>query len=350
MQFLVTGVGNSLNEAQPPQLLYMFAIGCYVATAAIVDRVPDAREYADRRPPLWALIAPYGAAAAMVVVLLTRLWDADLDPGDRILLVAALVVAVLVIGRQGIAIRENRIIVERQRSDLVSSISHELRTPLTAMVGFLAVLQEDPKLHLDERIEMIEVVVEQATYLERIIQDLLLLAYDDPNRIDLTLADESIAVIVESSIRSTSIDPRCLTAQIDPGLTAVVDGNRIQQILVNLFSNASRYGGDQCLVVAVAEGSRLIIEVHDSGPGVPKKDELMIWDRFERGPNRYNASVPGSGIGLAMVRAITEAHGGRATYRRSDRLGGACFVIDLPGRVGKREATRMVPSNTLAIG
>ena len=51
-----------------------------------------------------------------------------------------------------------------------------------------------------------------------------------------------------------------------------------------------------------------------------------------------------------MVRAIAEAHGGRATYRESDRLGGACFAIDLPGRVGKREATPMAPSTTLAIG
>jgi len=350
VQFFVTGVGQTLTEAQPPQLLYMFAIGCYVATSAIVDRLPSTREYASRRPPLWALVAPYGAAVAMVVVLAIRLWDGDLGRSDQILVVATFIVGFLVIGRQGIAIRENRMIVERQRSELVSSISHELRTPLTAMVGFLAVLQEDPKLHLEERIEMIEVVVEQATYLERIIQDLLLLAHDDPSRIDLTVSEQNIATTVENSIRSTTIDPRCVSTEVDPDLTAIVDGNRIQQILVNLLSNASRYGGDQCLVVAFADGGRLVIEMHDSGPGVPKKDELTIWERFERGPNRYNASVPGSGIGLAMVRAIAEAHGGRATYRVSDRLGGACFAIDLPGRVGKRETTPMAPSTTMAIG
>jgi signal transduction histidine kinase len=350
VQFFVTGVGQSLTEAQPPQLLYMFAIACYLATSAIVDRSPPAREYANRRPPLGALVAPYGAAVAMVVVLAIRLLDGDFERVDQILVIATFVVGFLVIGRQSIAIRENRMLVERQRSELVSSISHELRTPLTAMVGFLAVLQEDPKLHLEERIEMIEVVVEQATYLERIIQDLLLLAHDDPSRIDLTVSEQNIATVVENSIRSTTIDPRCVSTEVDPDLTAIVDGNRIQQILVNLLSNASRYGGDQCLIVAVADGSRLIIEVHDSGPGVPKKDELTIWERFERGPNRYNASVPGSGIGLAMVRAIAEAHGGRATYRVSDRLGGACFAIDLPGRVGKRETTPMAPSTTLAIG
>ncbi len=350
VQFFVTGVGNSLTEAQPAQLLYMFAIGCYLATSAIVERVPPTREYAIRRPPLWSLVAPYGAAAAMVVVLATRLSDAQLARADQILIVATFIVGVLVIGRQGIAIRENRMIVERQRSDLVSSISHELRTPLTAMVGFLAILHEDPKLDLAERIEMIEVVMDQADYLERIVKDLLRLAHDDPTRMNLNLSEENVETMVERAVHATTLDPTTVVIDVDPNLFAIVDGSRIQQILVNLLSNASRYGGDRYLVAGYAEGSRLVIEVHDSGPGVPKKDEIVIWERFERGPNRYNASVPGSGIGLAMVRAITEAHGGRATYRPSDRLGGACFAIDLPGRVGKQETNLVAPSRTMAIG
>jgi signal transduction histidine kinase len=350
VSYLVEGVGQSFTEAEPLFVVYLAAAALFLATALIVDRVPPSKEYADRRLPLWSILAPYTSAAIMVGVLVFRLWDADLDQGDRILLIATLTVAVLVIGRQGIAIRENRKIVEQQRSDLVSSISHELRTPLTAMVGFLAVVQEDPKLNLEERTEMIEVVVEQAAYLERIIEDLLLFARDDPKRIDLSVSEWSVAAVVENSIRSTTIDRRHVATEVDPKLTAIVDGNRIQQILVNLLSNASRYGGDRCLVVAAEDGSRLIIEVHDSGPGVPKKHELAIWERFERGPNRYNASVPGSGIGLAMVRAITEAHGGRATYRPSDRLGGACFAIDLPGRVGKQETNLVAPSRTMAIG
>ncbi|MEA3501536.1 MAG: HAMP domain-containing sensor histidine kinase [Actinomycetota bacterium] len=350
VSYLVAGVGRSFGAAEPLFLVFLVASALFLSTSLIVDRVPEPKQYADRRLPLWSILAPYTSAALMVGVLVVRLWDSDIDQGDRILLVASLAVAMLVIGRQGIAIRENRMIVERQRTELVSSISHELRTPLTAMVGFLAVLQEDPKLHLEERIEMIEVVVDQATYLERIIEDLLLLAHDDPSRIGLSVSERDIAAIVESSLHAATIDPSSVTVEVEPGLSAIVDGGRLQQVLVNLLSNARRYGGDQCLVIARDDGGRLIIEVHDSGLGVPKKHEIMIWERFERGPNRYNAAVPGSGIGLAMVRAIAEAHGGRATYRSSDRLGGACFTIDLPGRVGKRETNLVAPSTTMAIG
>ncbi len=350
VSYLVEGVGQSFTEAEPLFVVYLAAAALFLSTALVIDRVPPPREYADRRLPLWSILAPYSAAAIMVGVLVFRLWDTDLDQGDRVLLIATLIVAVLVIGRQGIAIRENRKIVEQQRSDLVSSISHELRTPLTSMVGFVAVLQEDPKLHLDERIEMIDVVAEQGSHLERIVEDLLVLAHDDPSRVGLTTADHPIAPIVESALRSAGCDLDRVTTEVDPDLTGVVDDGRLVQILVNLISNAQRYGGDRCLVVARADSTRMIIEVHDSGPGVPKKYELAIWERFERGPNRYNASIPGSGIGLAMVRTIAEAHGGRVGYRQSERLGGACFSIDLPGIVGKIEPTVMTPAKTMAIG
>ena len=267
------------------------------------------------------------------------------------LLIATLLVVVLVIVRQAISIWETRVVVERQRSDLVSSIiSHELRTPLTAMVGFLAVLQDDPRLSATERREMIDVVAEQTAYLERVVEDMLNLAHGDPDRMDLNVSEHNVAALVESSLRASAVKRAHLTVEVQPRLEAIVDGSRLQQVLVNLLTNASWYGGKECVVVAFSRAGGFVVEVHDSGSGVPKKYELTIWERFERGENRYNATVPGSGIGLAMVRNIVESHGGTASYRRSKRLGGACFVIDLPGRVGKQRPIAIVSSNTMAIG
>jgi len=350
VSLLIGGHSESLDTAEPLFLVYLGAAALFLSTSLVVDRVPRAREYADRRAPLWSMLTPYFAASVMVVALLYRLWDGTVDQSDRVLLVATILVVVLVIARQAISIRETRVIVERQRSDLVSSVSHELRTPLTAMVGFLAVLQDDARLTAIERREMIDVVAEQSAYLGRVVEDMLALAHGDPDRMELSVSEHNVAALIESSLRSASIDRKSVAVEVQPGLEAVIDGSRLQQVLVNLLTNASWYGGKECVVVAFSRTGGLVIEVHDSGPGVPKKYELTIWERFERGENRYNANVPGSGIGLAMVKNIAESHGGTAGYRRSDRLGGACFFVDLPGRVGKQRPIAIVSSSTMAIG
>jgi two-component system sensor histidine kinase RstB len=80
-------------------------------------------------------------------------------------------------------------------------------------------------------------------------------------------------------------------------------------------------------------GPDLVLEVHDNGKGVPTRHETAIWERFERGAHRLNAVTPGMGIGLAIVQAVAETHGGRAEYQRSKLLGGACFSLIIPGCV-----------------
>jgi len=350
LSLLIGGYDASLVDAEPLFLVYLGAAAMFLTTALIVDQLPVEREYADRRASLWSMFVPYAAAVVMVATLLHLLWDTELAPGDRVLVAASVIVAVLVVVRQAIAIRENQIVVEGQRSELVSSISHELRTPLTAMVGFMALLQDDKSLSTTERQEMMAVVVEQTNYLERLVEDLLGLSRGDLKRMELTVSEHDVKTVIDRAITSAPINPAHVSVEVAPNLVAVIDGGRIQQILVNLLTNASWYGGADTLVCAFDRAGGLVIEVHDSGAGVPKKHELTIWERFERGENRYNANVPGSGIGLAMVRNIAESHGGTASYQRSKRLGGACFVIDLPGRVGKQRPIAIVSSSTMAIG
>jgi signal transduction histidine kinase len=150
---------------------------------------------------------------------------------------------------------------------------------------------------------------------------------------DLDIAPTAVDDLAWSSINSAVVDATSVRVHAQRNVVAFVDPIRMRQALANLLSNAARYGGDKALIVASAESGNLLIEVHDNGPGVPRKYELLIWEKFERGPNRLNAAVPGSGIGLSVTNAIAQAHGGIAGYRRSERLGGACFWIRLPGRV-----------------
>lgn len=331
--YLISGAGKSFAEAEPVYALHILALVLFLMTALIVDHTPVEKEYAERsKTPLWALALPYGTATIMVAFLIMRFPTMN-SPTDGGLLHATLTIGGLVVGRQAVAIRENRRLIDDQQTALVSSISHELRTPLTAMVGFLDLLDSGAVDDPAERSEMTSIVNEQASYLSRIVSDLIMLASQNVVTMDLDIAPTAVDELAWSSINNTAVDTTSVRVHAQRNVVAFVDPGRMQQALSNLLSNASRYGGEKALIVARSENGDLELEVHDDGPGVPRKFELLIWEKFERGPHRLNAAVPGSGIGLAVTRAIAQAHGGSAGYRRSERLGGACFWIRLPGRV-----------------
>lgn len=340
--YLNQGLGQSFAAADPHYPLFLGAVMCFLAAALLVGSRLPSREYAERRTPWWAMIAPYGAALGLIVMLVARISGQPAATETLELLGGSILVVVLIIVRQALAIRETREIVERQRTALVSSISHELRTPLTAMVGFLDILS-DPDQRIDDtaRQELTGIVTTQAGYMARIVSDLIMLNRADP---DLGLQQRTVDVesVVESAVASLDLDSGAgVVTDVEPGLAAHLDPDRIHQALVNLLTNAARYGGPNRMLVAQGSGGDVIFEVHDDGPGVPKRYELMIWDRFERGAHRYNAGTPGSGIGLAVVAMLAKAHEGAVGYRRSERLGGACFSVFLPGRA--RAGVREVP-------
>jgi hypothetical protein len=288
------------------------------------------------------MVAPYAAVGLLGWLVTGKLVASDLTGEVLALLLVAFVVVALVIIRQIVALREYHSLVEERRKSLVSSVSHELRTPLTAMIGFLDVMKDpDVPMADEERLELTTVVHQQAIYMARIVADLLLLARDSSGP-DLRESVVAIEKLVSDSVWSGRSSPIGLEVEVEPGLHAYLDPDRIRQVLDNLVTNAIRYGNGNVIVVAASSGTDLMFEVHDDGPGIPRKYELAIWEQFERGPNRLNANVPGSGIGLAVVELIVRRHGGTATQERSRRMAGACFRVILPGR--RRPAPASAPS------
>lgn len=343
--FFRRGIGATFAEAEPPFALYLLAAAAFLSAGAILHREPEPREYAERKTPWWAVLAPYGAALILLTMLIFEVMGGNFEPQTIELFFGVFVVMVLVFLRQSVAIRENRELVERQRTALVSSISHELRTPLTAMVGFLDILTDDSQhMESESREEMLGIVDQQARYMARIVSDLVMLNRREP---DLHLQIQTVGMesLVTAAVDSTNVELASgVTVEVEPGLVGIVDPDRVQQVIVNLLTNAARYGGPHRIVRALSDGDDLILEVHDDGPGVPKRYELAIWDRFERGAHRYDAGIPGSGIGLAIVELLVRAHDGIPTYRTSELLGGACFSISLPGRAGRRVERIAPPS------
>jgi signal transduction histidine kinase len=282
-----------------------------------------------RRSRIWQLGVPYAAIALLFGL---TLWDSGSDLS--VLRVASVVVALLIIGRQAVAIRENRELVERQRNDLIASVSHELRTPLTGVTGFSAVLNSEwETLDDDNKFEMVSIIDNQAQHLNRIVSDLVGLAHDGLQSTDLELdivAIDEVPTDASVMVRELVDGEIELEIATEPGLWVFGDRGRLTQILVNLLTNAVRYGNGQIRLDTHAHDGHVVFEVHDSGPGVPKRHEEAIWERFDRGVHRLDATIPGSGIGLSIARSLAEAHGGTLTYQRSDVLGGACFTMSLP--------------------
>ncbi len=332
--FFTRGVGKSFAEAEPSWLTLLLMALMFTAGSAIVDRAPKKREYPETDVPIWALVWPYVFGISLVLVHVSTYRTLNPASDAVLILDAVLAVGVLIFIRQILAIRRNQVRVERQRSELVASVSHELRTPLTAIVGYLNLLDDEgDSFPEDARREMIAEANAQAKHMARLVSDLVMLARGVHRNLPLEITEVSVASIVTSALRNVDSEQTKIEVELDTDSHVRVDPVRVQQALTNFLTNAIRYGGDQGLLTASVVGSDLIFEMHDNGGGVPTRYETMIWQRFERGANRLNASNPGLGIGLAIVEAIAVSHGGSASYRRSERLGGACFSIVLPGCV-----------------
>jgi len=339
--FLGQGVSQNFATAEPAWVVNLTATVFLVLMAAIVDRVPRKREFPETPTPIWALMWPYLLAVSLIVVHFQNYRSLNPGSNEIILFDAVIVIGLVILLRQVYVIYRDRNRVDRKRAELVASVSHELRTPLTAMVGFLSLLDEyADEFPADAQQEMISEAADQARHMSRLVSDLLMLAKGDTSQLSLEIQEVRAMAIVTSVLRNTDTGDKRIDQELDAEVVVRVDPDRMKQAFGNLLTNAVRYGGNHCIVVARADGRDLTFEVHDNGDGVPTRFEAMIWHHFERGAHRLDATTPGLGIGLSIVQAVTESHGGRVEYRKSERLGGACFAFTIPGCVVAEDSAK----------
>jgi signal transduction histidine kinase len=223
---------------------------------------------------------------------------------------------------------------DKARRQLLADVSHELMTPLTAMRGYIETLSMAAvKLDPATRERYMQIVEEETHRLERIIGDLLDLARLEGG--GGTLRHEHVMVATlfdrvasrhEAELARGGVR---LTQQIGPGATHLVgDPDRLEQALQNLAANALRHTphGGEISLVATAADDGIHVVVADTGPGIPPEHLPLIFDRFYKADASRRAAT-GSGLGLSIVKAIVERHGGTIAAR-NDR--GAVFEIVLP--------------------
>jgi len=231
---------------------------------------------------------------------------------------------------------------DRTRRQLLADVSHELKTPLAAIRGYAETLAM-PEVRLDEgtRRRYLEIVGDETVKLERIVGDLLDLARLESGGLTLTCGAVQVSQlfrrVADRHERDMLEKQVTLETSAAPGLEEIwCDPARLEQALQNLVANALRHtpeGGQITLVAERAgEGVRLI--VRDTGPGVPEEHLPRIFDRFYK--TDASRTDPywksGSGLGLSIVKAIVERHGGTVSAANIP-AGGAEFTITLPPRL-----------------
>lgn len=214
--------------------------------------------------------------------------------------------------------------------EFIRDVSHELRTPIAVSRGHLELLAQGHISGEDERREAIALVTGELDRMSRFVDDLLLLAKaESPNFLELEtvpladLADELVAKARGMADRRWVIDAASRRS-------VVADRQRITQAVMNLAQNAVSHteAGDEIGIGTAVDGDRAAIWVRDTGTGIDPSEQRRIFSRFSRGVGS-RGRYEGTGIGLAIVRAIAEAHGGRV--RVASRPGeGARFDILLP--------------------
>lgn len=226
-----------------------------------------------------------------------------------------------------------RIEAETLKNSLLSAISHDLRTPLSTIVGASGTLVEDDE-HLDaeHRRKLILAIHEDAQRMSDLTHKILDMARLEAGKVALNRQWYALEEIVGSALRRMrkQLESRSVTVDLDDGLSLVyVDAALMQQVLVNLLENAVKYTPDASPLAIAAERSPklLTLVVADRGPGIPDKFKHRIFDKFFR--VHPQASQGGAGLGLAICRAIVNAHGGEIRYAARTG-GGALFRLELP--------------------
>jgi two-component system sensor histidine kinase KdpD len=222
---------------------------------------------------------------------------------------------------------------EKLRSALLDSVTHEFRTPLTAIkLSVTTLLSPDP-VSLDAKQDLLTVINEETDRLNRLVGEAAEMAQLDAQQVELRREPRSVREVIDAALEKSkqALADREVKVELPPHLPLVrVDLERMAEVLVQLLENAAKYSswGTPITITAEQKGKMLSISVADRGPGIDDMEQSLVFEKFYRGRDqRYR--VQGTGMGLAIAKAIVEAHGGAIGV--TSQLGsGSVFHFTMP--------------------
>jgi PAS domain S-box-containing protein len=261
---------------------------------------------------------------------------------------------------------------EQQRADFISTASHEMRTPVAAIEGYLALALNEKVSKVDTRArEYLEKAHTSTQHLGKLFQDLLTSAKAEDGRLtshpvvtDVGLFVEQLAedlrfvaqkkgldmeFVMNSHIDQGVIDASGSTAKtIQPLYYALVDPDRLREVITNVFDNAVKYTESGKVSLGVTGNDKVVqIRVTDTGPGIPAEDISHLFQKFYRVDNSATRSIGGTGLGLFICRKIIELYSG-TIWAESVVGKGSTFYINLPRLSSDRASQLQMAERTSA--
>jgi two-component system sensor histidine kinase KdpD len=221
---------------------------------------------------------------------------------------------------------------ERLRSALLDSVTHELRTPLTAIRAAATSLLSQPSLGESQRHEMFAILDEESARLDRLIGQAVEMAQLDTDGIEVRPKPQRLQEVIDMALEDCHalLRARPVTVELPPDMPSIsLDRELIRRVLRHLLENAARYSpaGSPVRIGATLEADRLLVSITDQGQGIDDAEQAYIFDKFYRGSRQR--LLHGTGMGLAIAKAILRAHGGGIGVV-SHRDQGATFTFWVP--------------------
>ena len=307
-------------------------IHCNPAAVALLDRAPEDCDYGELFEP----ICPFSRVMSM------RRGDyveAELAVGERSVELYFAAFAdeeaggVLIVLHD---VTEHRKTEDRRR-EFVANVSHELRTPLTNIRSYAETIRDaDGDIPRETENNFLDIVINEADRMTHIVQDLLTLSRLDSGRSEMVMARFAFGDAIDAVLRSIALEAQrhghVLMHSYPPHLPLLMgDRGRIEQVMLNILSNAVKYtpDGGHIFVTAGDAGEKVWMEVADDGIGIPEKDRERIFERFYRVDKARSRESGGTGLGLSIATEIVQRHHGSLTL--VDRDGpGTTIRLELP--------------------
>jgi PAS domain S-box-containing protein len=229
--------------------------------------------------------------------------------------------------------------LDESRNQFLAIVSHELRTPLTSILSFSELIRGEAEGLTPEGVRFLDIIERNADRLHRLVGDLLMLDRLDAGALPLDLTPVSVAELTSEAVGSAAAGAakQGITIGVTAGAGPPVQGDlrRLMQVFDNLIANAIKFShrNGHVHITATFDGGSWRIDVADDGIGIPPEEVGQLFTRFVRASNARTAGLPGTGLGLSVVKVLVEMHGGHV--EATSTLGhGSIFSVYLPAATG----------------